>query len=436
MRLEFWGARGSIPCSHPDSIKYGGNTTCVEIRTRSNDQIILDAGSGIRSLGVRMMSNIRGGAELIQLEQLVDFMVEDLMKKVSSERPESLRALEGSLDYKDEINLFNTHFHWDHIQGWPFFVPAFIPGKKINIYGHLKADHRLADVYSEQMSKTYFPVYLDMMASEKNFCELGEDTVRVGDATITSFFLNHPQGCLGYRIVSGEMVIAFATDVEHPEKGLDENMLKLADGADVLIYDCQYTPEEYEQKKNWGHSTWEVGVRIAREAGVRKLIMTHHDPEHNDAFIDGIEAKAREHFPNIMAAYEGLVLTDFPVEPTLDAHEENPDGENLENGPDLKCKNRVISIECGPAMRNLAQPRVREEIESFMLSGAFRAVFDLAAVSYSSRHDLVALADICGFLHSSNIEIEIVGSGKPLLRKLIETRFGTIAAIPRKPFTA
>ncbi len=427
MRIEFWGARGSIPCSHPGTIKYGGNTTCVEIRTRSNDLIILDAGSGIRPLGVKMMSRMTGGDELIQLEQLVDFMVEDLIKKLSSTRPESLRALEGSLDYKNDVHLFNTHYHWDHIQGWPFFVPAYIPGKKIHIYGHLKADHRLADVYTEQMNKTYFPVSLEMMAAEKYFYELGEDTVKVGDATITSYFLNHPQGCLGYRIVSGEMVVAFATDVEHPEKGLDENVLKLADGADVLIYDCQYTPEEYEQKKNWGHSTWEVAVAVAREAGVKKLIMTHHDPEHDDTFIEEVENRAKEQFPNLMAAYEGLVLTDFPVEPTLDLQEDAPGESELASGPSIRCKNRVISVECGPAMRNLAEQRVMEELDSHLQVGAFRAIFDLSAVTYSSRYDLIALADICKYLHESHIELEIVNPGSALERKLIETRFRILA---------
>ena len=433
MRIELWGVRGSIPCSHPRQIKYGGNTSCIEIRTRSNDHIILDAGSGIRRLGARIMSMVTEPGEMIKLEQLVEFMVEDLMEKVTVDKPSSLRALEGSLEYKDEMNLFLTHYHWDHIQGFPFFIPAYIPGKTINIFGPLKADHRLRDVFSTQMGKTFFPVYVDQMPSKKVYHELVEDTVRIGDATVTSRHLNHPQGCIGYRITSGEMTVAYATDNEHPEKGLNENLLELADGADVLFYDSQYTPEEYESKKNWGHSTWEKGVETAREAGVKKLILWHHDPEHDDSFMEEIEKKAKDRFPNLMAAHEGMVIMDFPVEPTLDNPEPSAPRADLEIPPDLISTEKTLTITCGTSLRPLRNPDVRKEIESRAQRIMDKAIVDCSRVNYTDRLELSALADAVTDLNRSGLRVEIQGAGRTLHGKLLAARFPLVAGVSARP---
>lgn len=432
MRIEFWGTRGSIPCSHPNTIKFGGNTTCVEIRTRSNDHIILDAGSGIRRLGVQMMRRAADAGSLQHLEKMVDFVVEDIIRQYSMDKPSSLRALEGSIDYKDEVHLFLTHYHWDHIQGFPFFVPAYVPGKKINIYGQLKADHRLADVLSGQMSKTYFPVYLDMMMSNRAYTELVDDTIKIGDLTITCKQLNHPQGCLGYRITCGEMTVVMATDTEHFEKGLDENLLTLADGADMLIYDSQYTPEEYESKKNWGHSTWEMGALIAKEAGAKKLVLCHHDPEHNDAFIEDMEEKARQKYPNLIAAYEGLVLTDFPVEPTLDEFVPSPSKEEIGVRPGILLKNKRLEVQCPAAMRNLGDAEVIKELKASANEGAVAVVFDCAEVKFSERQDMSGLADAVLSVAGANREVSIINASDALIDKLNASRFSTVAKTPKK----
>jgi phosphoribosyl 1,2-cyclic phosphodiesterase len=421
LRVEVWGARGSIPSSQPGTLKYGGNTACLEIRTRMNDHIIIDAGSGIRRLGVKM---VRGHQEPVELEGMVDFIVEEVFRTYAREKPDPLRALEGSLDYKNEIHLLMTHNHWDHIQGFPFFIPGYIPTKTINIYGQLKTDHRLYDVFSGQMQKSYFPVKLEQMGAKKEFTEIVEDTFRIGDAVVTSRSLNHPQGCLGYRITSGEMTIAVCTDTEHFEGRLDENVIALAHDADIFFYDCQYTPDEYTAKKGWGHSTWQEGVKIAKEAGVKKIVMFHHDPEHDDDFIRKIEMQAKEVFPNLMAAYEGLVLADFPDRATVAPviHEPGCDGE----APEITMNKETVTVACGTTLMSLREGYAWGLLDRFVHQGAKYARFDCQKVTFTEGAGLVALADTITDLNDRNIETEIFNASTELLRKLEIARFSFI----------
>ena len=431
MKIEFHGTRGSIPTPSRRTQKFGGNTACIEVRTRSNDLIVLDAGTGIRRLGVNIL---QGDQAAIELMQAVEFTLESLAMDEHLERSEGLRALEGSKPYKKEIHLFLSHFHWDHIQGWPFFVPAYVPLFNISIYGHLKADHRLFDVINGQQNLTYFPVYLDIMQSKKNFIELAEDTVCVGDTTVTSRFLNHPQGCLGYRITSGEMTVAYCTDNEHPADGsINPNVLELADGADIFIYDTQYTPEEYKTKPGWGHSTYEEGVRIAREAGAGKLVLWHHDPEHDDKFMEDLERKARDLFPNTMAAYEGLVITDFPCEPT-----ESPAGDEAEataaaQAPDMHITPAAAVINPGATFLSLADPGFLARFGKALDQGLPPVDFDCAAVDFTSRHGLSALADLTGALQRRGVPISFSSMPDPVARMLHHTRFNLIASMQYTP---
>ena len=418
MKLKFYGARGSIPSSRPSTRKFGGNTACIEVRTRSNDLIILDAGSGIRRLGVTIMQD---SDEKNLLEKNVEFLVEGLVQEMNMERSEGLRALEGSKPYKKEIHLFLTHYHWDHIQGFPFFLPAFIPGYTLNVYGHLKSDHRLMDVFEGQQSKTYFPVYLDVMQAEKNFYEIAEDTIQIGDTLVTSRHINHPQGCLGYRICCGEMVVTYATDNEHPEDGsMDPAVLELAENSDIFIYDCQYTPEEYPMKKNWGHSTWEQGVRIAREAGVKKFVLFHHDPERNDEAIARMEAEAREQFPNTMAAYEGLELVDFPCEPTEmpEIDPEAPQGESQ-----LAISGHTLLAGSGPALASLSRAPFRDDLSRALTNGVDNFRLDCSGVQTANRKDLMVLADLVDELNRRRIPVTLHGYNDALEHLLKITRF-------------
>ncbi|HOO55854.1 MAG TPA: MBL fold metallo-hydrolase [bacterium] len=430
MRVEVWGARGSVPSSHAGNVRYGGNTSCVEIRTRSNDHIILDAGTGIRRLGVRML---KGLEEIAELEEKVDFVVEGFLQNIKSEKSEPLKALEGTIEYGNDIHLFLSHFHWDHIQGFPFFIPAYIPGKKLNIYGQLKTDHRIYDVLRGQMGGTYFPADMDRdMGAEKFFHEIVEDTFRIGDAIVTSRYLNHPQGCLGYRVQCGEMVVAYCTDSEHAEGSFDDNILELADGADIFFYDCQYTPDEYEAKRGWGHSTWEQGIKLAREARAEKLVMFHHDPEHDDDFISRMEKEARKHFPNLIAAHEGMVLADFPENATPDPEGLIEYGAHEEKETSITKNADILKVECGANLETLAAGHVWEKLYSYFHQGITKVIFDCRNVRDASGKGLVALADTIRIASDSRVETEIFNTNRVLLRKLDIARFGQVTTLPRK----
>ena len=266
MRLRFWGVRGSIPTPQPEKLEFGGNTACVEIRLPGGEVLVFDGGTGIRDLGL-------------------------LLTRESGDRPLNLHVL-------------LTHFHWDHIQGIPFFGPLYSPLNTVTFHGHgaLGGPERML---GGQMQEPYFPVGLELAAATKEFVEVGETSFKLGPATIHPFPLNHPQGALGYRIEHQGAVVVYATDLEHGQKHLDGVLREYSSGADLLIYDAQYTPEEYEEHRGWGHSTWLEATRVAAEAGVRKLVLFHHDPSHDSKKTKQIVAQAQARFPETIAAQEG-----------------------------------------------------------------------------------------------------------------------------------
>jgi len=208
--------------------------------------------------------------------------------------------------------IFLTHFHWDHIQGIPFFPPLYKQGNAFFFHSvSLKAEE-LQGAVEGQMVSPYFPVNMSIMGAIRNFYDIGTERVDINGAVLSSTQLHHPQGCVAYRVEADGGSLVYATDHEHGSAVHDENVRRIASGADVFIYDAQYTPEEYERvKKGWGHSTWVEGVKIAREAGVGKLVLFHHDPDRNDRMLDKIVREARKEFPNTVAASEGLAL-DIP----------------------------------------------------------------------------------------------------------------------------
>ena len=270
MLVRFWGVRGSIPTPSAATHKYGGNTSCLEVRTAGGQLLIFDAGSGIRALGRSLLQETP---------------------------PEGHR-----------IMLFLTHYHWDHIQGFPFFEPMYAPQNYVYLHGFQSANVSVERAMGEQMANPYFPVNMGVMRATRHFYTIGEETLQVGDARVTTRFLNHPQGCLGYRIEDADRVLVYATDNEHGDELGDRNVRALAENADVLIYDAQYTPEEYPSKVGWGHSTWEQGALIAKEVGVKELILFHHDPDHTDFFLDSMVQDARKIFPNTHAARERMEI--------------------------------------------------------------------------------------------------------------------------------
>lgn len=270
MHVHFWGVRGSTPTPQKENLRYGGNTSCVELRLPAG-LFIFDCGTGFRLLGNALTRKFR-------------------------RRP--VRA-----------QVFLSHYHWDHIQGIPFFTPLYEPDNSFAFHSFRAIDTGLQQALEEQMLNPYFPVDMKAMRARRRFHEMGEEKMSFDGVQILSKRLNHPQGCLGFRLEYRGRLFVYATDNEPGDPAGDENVRALAEGADVLVYDSQYTPHEYRTaKKNWGHSTWEEAVRIARDAGVKKLVLFHHDPDHDDSQIDAILRRARRSFRNTVAAREGLSL--------------------------------------------------------------------------------------------------------------------------------
>ena len=271
MRVHFWGTRGSIATPGPGTNHFGGNTSCVELTTDNGELLIFDCGTGAHPLATELMA--RG------------------KKAIHS-------------------NILVGHTHWDHIQGFPFFSPAFVNGNSVAIYGPEGSRSSLHDVLAGQMEYTYFPIALNQLPASITYHDLTEGIHTIGGARVATQFLNHPAMTLGYRVEADGVAVVYLVDHEpfsddlwragaepgHIESILhegDRRHAKFMADADLVIHDAQYTPEEYAEKKTWGHSPYDYVVQIAAAAGVRRLALTHHDPGHDDAFVTEIEHKAR-----------------------------------------------------------------------------------------------------------------------------------------------
>jgi diguanylate cyclase (GGDEF)-like protein len=262
LTVKFWGTRGSVPTPGHQTAKYGGNTSCVEVRAQDGTIIVLDCGTGARLLGL------------------------DLLK--SAARP--LR-----------INLFIGHTHWDHIQGFPFFTPAFLPDTELNVFAPAGLQRTVQDALAGQMQYSYFPVTLRDLRSRIHFTELEEGFFRLGDVMVETQHLNHTAPTISFRISSGGATVAYVTDHEpfwnasgsqftHPG---DQRHIAFLNGADLVIHDAQYSLEEYSGKIGWGHSTVDYAAEVAMAADVRQLALFHHDPLHDDTEIARMEGVAR-----------------------------------------------------------------------------------------------------------------------------------------------
>ncbi|HEY2370125.1 MAG TPA: MBL fold metallo-hydrolase [Polyangiaceae bacterium] len=260
--------RGSIASPGPETASVGGNTSCVEVMC-DGQRIVLDAGTGLRALGNAL---------------------------VATREPQSL-------------SLLLSHFHWDHIQGLPFFVPAYMPQTKLTIVGASDGRHSLRDKLSRQMTEPHFPVQLDDLSAQLTYREARPmQSFDLGEVRVTVARLNHPGGVFAYRLEHEGTSIVYATDTEH-YACVDPALKTLAQGADVLVYDAQYTEDEYQSKVGWGHSTYVAGAEVAKAAGVKQLVLFHHDPMRTDEGVAAIERAAGALFANTIAAREGLVIT-------------------------------------------------------------------------------------------------------------------------------
>jgi CheY-like chemotaxis protein len=270
MHIKFWGTRGSIPTPGPRTIRYGGNTSCIELRTDDGTLFILDCGTGLRQLGQKLIRE-----------------------------PQPIVG-----------NILLSHTHWDHTQGFAFFDPVFQKGNQFTIFAVSGVDRSLSEVLAGQMDYLYFPLTLDELGTPILFKEVGEETFNVGDVQVKTQFLNHTVLTLGFRITSGGTTVVYASDhepfspnlyragVENPSladivHAGDRRHVEFLAGADLVIHDAQYINTEYPNKRNWGHSTMEYVTDIAIAAGVKQVVFTHHDPEHDDDFLEQQEARCQ-----------------------------------------------------------------------------------------------------------------------------------------------
>ena len=263
--MKFWGVRGSTPTPYAENLGYGGNTPCLEIRYPGLPPMIFDGGTGLRRLGLSLLKEFPAGGECL---------------------------------------IFLTHFHWDHIQGIPFFFEMYRPDWTIRFHSKCES-WELEKLLGDQMRDPYFPVEMPAVQATRIYRHVPPSGLAFSSLCVRPIPLFHPNGCNGYRIDAGGRSIVYATDHEHGNASFDRSLIEAAAAADILIYDSQYTPEEYESRRGWGHSTWREAVRMASEAGVGQLILFHHDPEHDDETMSRIVDQAQKHFPNTMAATEG-----------------------------------------------------------------------------------------------------------------------------------
>jgi phosphoribosyl 1,2-cyclic phosphodiesterase len=266
--VRFWGVRGSIACPGPRTARYGGNTSSLEVRC-GEELLLFDAGTGIRYLG---------------------------------------RALEGT---RIDADIYFTHTHFDHVCGLPFFRPLFEPQNRFRLWaGHLRGAMTLKRVLAEFMVSPLFPVPPEVFRSNLEYRDFtaGETLTTPKGVHVRTSVLNHPDGATGYRIDYDGRSLCLIYDTEHVPGSLDRNVLALINGAELVIYDAMYTDDEYRRYVGWGHSTWQEGIRLCREAGAKRMVVFHHDPDHDDEMLDGIAREVEKLLPGSVVAREGLVL--------------------------------------------------------------------------------------------------------------------------------
>lgn len=286
LHLRFWGTRGSIPAPGPDTVRYGGNTPCVEVRTETGWLIILDAGTGMRELGRSLIAGADGS------------------------------EIAG--------DIFLTHAHWDHIQGIPFFAPIFQHGNRFTIWGSKTLETSIDRVIRDQMSPVVFPVTFDGLSAQIDFREIAEERHDGNGYEVKAFAVQHPGGALGYRFSGADKSggsFVYISDNElgssaaySTRDGWRNELVEFIRGATLLVHDSTYTADEYEAHRGWGHSTYDDAVMLALDAGVEELVLFHHKPERSDAELDQCLERARELVASrggtlrVTAAAEGMSL--------------------------------------------------------------------------------------------------------------------------------
>ena len=269
-KIRFWGCRGSFPTSEKNMMKYGGDTSCVEIRTHDNNLIILDMGTGLKRLGSKIINDS---------------------------------------SYPKDITILLSHHHLDHLHGFLMFAPLFDPSYKIKIYSRRSRNKGLEEVFNTFLQPEIWPVKLEDLQADISFIDLDEKDIVINDDTIISNSLHaHPNSAYSIKLKILDKVITYSTDCEHPKTWLNQNVINFAQESDILIHDAQYTPEDLKKHVGWGHSSWENAVDVATQSNTKTLILFHHSPDYSDDALDDIERKAKLHFPNLISAKQDLVI--------------------------------------------------------------------------------------------------------------------------------
>jgi len=276
VHIRFWGTRGSIPTPGPTTVRYGGNTACVEVRDSTGVLLVLDAGTGLRELGIYLMGNNHAA------------------------RPFS-------------VDLLLSHLHWDHIQGIPFFRPAYLPNSTLRIVGPVQHSKTMKELLGLGMDDAFFPVDIDDLPAQIEMEEMSDgDEKTIGPYKVRTASIFHPAPALAYRIEADGRSVVYATDTEDPFSGKPNPVIPLAQGADTLIHDAQFLKSDF--KATWGHSTIDAAIDVAAKAKVKRLVLYHHDPDRNDDALDHIGRDAqragRERLSglDVVVAREGLEL--------------------------------------------------------------------------------------------------------------------------------
>ncbi len=270
LAVTFWGVRGSIACPGPKTVRYGGNTPCLEVHAAGR-HLIFDAGTGLLPLGRAMAAT---GVDL-------------------------------------DTDWYFTHSHFDHIQGIPFFDPLYNPRNRFRLWaGHLAPEMSLKEVLSSMMQAPLFPIPLGIFGADITYSDFraGDTLSPAPGIAIKTAPLNHPNRATGYRVEVAGKSLCYVTDTEHVPGKPDQNILGLIAGADLVVYDSTYTDGEFPSHTGWGHSTWQEGVRLVTQAGAKRLAIFHHDPSHDDAFMDKIAAEAAALRPGTIVAKEGETI--------------------------------------------------------------------------------------------------------------------------------
>lgn len=363
MKFKFWGVRGSVPTPEKDMLKYGGNTSCLQIIPDDFDDIVIfDAGTGIRKLGYELMQ-------------------------------------QG----KKKYHIMISHIHWDHIQGIPFFAPLYSKENTVTFYGALKVDARLKESLSGQMDSLYFPIKLDELTANMEFMEVIEETFLINNLKITTRNQNHPGGSLGFRIQQGDQSIAYCTDNELIDEEPDHNMIALAKDVDVLIMDAMYDEEEYFRCRiGWGHAYYTRAARYAEKLKVEKLYLSHHGPGVTDNELEKRLVVARKIFPETYLAREGL-LVDLGETANNEVIADPEKGSEKPGDVSFICEDKKLFIKFPEEF--ILSDNLLDYKEVFKNNAVSAVLFDFSDLHRIDSRGIGHLAGIINFANKHNIVV-------------------------------